>query len=156
MKKYSKIILIMLFTFMFDILSKLIVDKILELGNGLSIIDNFFYLTKVYNYGAAWNILNNKSFLLSLISVIALIIIIVMIKKEKKLTKINNIYYGLILGGIIGNLSNRLFLGYVIDFLDFNIFGYNYPIFNLADCAIVISIVLMIIEAFRGDKNVRS
>ena len=73
--------------------------------------------------------------------------------RNKKLNKFESINYGLLTGGIIGNLLDRIIYGYVIDFLDFNIIGYNYPIFNLADSFIVISIILIIFNEFKGDKS---
>ena len=57
----------------------------------------------------------------------------------------------MLIGGIIGNLIDRIIYGYVIDYLDFNIFGYNYPVFNLADSMIVISIILLILFINKGD-----
>lgn len=63
------------------------------------------------------------------------------------------IIYGILLGGIIGNLIDRIIYGYVIDYLNFNIFGYNFPVFNFADICIVISIFIIIIEILKGDKN---
>lgn len=153
MKKYKKIILITLLVLFFDLISKVIITHIMLPNTSVSLLGNFFKLTLVHNYGAAWSILTNKVIFLILISIFALIILLYMIKKEKKLTIINNLYYGLIIGGILGNLSNRLFLGYVIDFLDFNIFGYDFPIFNLADSAIVISIILMIVEILKSKEN---
>ena len=61
-------------------------------------------------------------------------------------SKIENLSYGMIIGGIIGNLFDRIFYNYVIDFLDFKIFGYDYPIFNLADTFIVIGVILLVIN----------
>jgi signal peptidase II len=55
--------------------------------------------------------------------------------------------YGMFIGGIVGNLVDRVFRNYVIDFLSFNIFGYHFPVFNIADCFIVISIFLIVIES---------
>ena len=153
MKKYYKIIFITLLVLFLDIMSKVIVTSFIMENSSISLLGDFFKLTLVHNYGAAWSILNNKTIFLILISLLALILIIYMIKREKKLTILNNLYYGLIIGGILGNLSNRLFLGYVIDFLDFNIFGYDYPIFNLADSAIVISIILMIVEILKSRES---
>ena len=61
--------------------------------------------------------------------------------------------YNILLGGIIGNFIDRIFLGYVRDFLDFRIFNYNFPIFNISDICICIGIFLMIIEVVKEDKN---
>ncbi len=152
MKKYIKIIIIMLLVLFLDILSKLVICKLINPGDSIKIIDNFFRLTLVYNYGAAWSILNNQTLFLIIVSFLAIILLIFMIIKEKKLTNLNNIFYGLILGGIFGNLLNRLIFGYVIDFLDFKIFNYNFPTFNIADSAIVISIILMCIEVLKNKE----
>ena len=63
------------------------------------------------------------------------------------------ISYGLLIGGIIGNLIDRALHMQVIDYLDFTFFGYNFPVFNLADIAIVISMVFIGIQVIKGDKN---
>ena len=70
-----------------------------------------------------------------------------------KQNKRNNIAFGLIIGGIVGNLIDRVFLGYVRDFLSFKIFSYNYPIFNFADIFIVIGVFLLIIAILKGEDN---
>ena len=62
-----------------------------------------------------------------------------------------NLIYGIIIGGILGNVVDRIVYGYVIDFLDFKIFVYDYPIFNFADTFIVIGIILMIIISIRKE-----
>ena len=66
---------------------------------------------------------------------------------------INKIALSLVIGGSIGNLIDRIVRGAVVDFLDFKIFGYNYPIFNLADTFIVLGVFLLLISMFRKDKN---
>ena len=65
----------------------------------------------------------------------------------------NTIGFSLTLGGIISNLADRMFLGYVRDFLDFTIFGYDYPIFNIADIAIVTGVILLIIAIIKGEDK---
>ena len=59
----------------------------------------------------------------------------------------------MLIGGILGNLFDRIIYGYVIDYLDFYILGYNYPVFNIADMCIVISVFLIIIDTIRGGFN---
>ena len=72
--------------------------------------------------------------------------------KDFKNTHLVNISFGLLFGGILGNFGDRLFLGYVRDFLKFNIFGYHAPVFNVADASIVIGVILLIICMIRGDE----
>ena len=65
----------------------------------------------------------------------------------------NNIAFGLVVGGMTGNLMDRWLFGYVRDFFDFQIFHYNYPIFNIADIAIVIGIILLVIAILKGEDH---
>ena len=65
----------------------------------------------------------------------------------------NNIALSILLGGIAGNLADRLFLGYVRDFLDFRFGSYNFPIFNLADTFIVIGVILLIFAILKGEEK---
>ena len=83
------------------------------------------------NEGAAWSIFSGQRIILILIGLISLYFINKYIKDFKE-NKRNILAFGLLIGGIVGNLLDRMFLGYVRDFLDFKIFGYDYPIFNLA------------------------
>ena len=138
-----------------DIISKQIIVNVLELGKSIKVIDNFFYLTFVENKGAAWSILENQRILLLIITVIVLFLINKVINKEE-LGKVETLSFGMIIGGIVGNLFDRVIYGYVIDFLDFKIFGYDYPVFNLADSFIVIGIILLIIISIRKDYYERS
>ena len=71
-------------------------------------------------------------------------------------TKLDIISYSLLIGGIVGNLFDRIFYKEVIDFLSFNIFGYMFPVFNLADTFICIGIFIIIIKLLKGEKNENS
>ncbi len=135
---------------MVDLISKQVISHVLELNKSVPIINNFFYLTYTRNNGAAWSILQDKRITLLILTVIVLYVIHKNIKNEY-LSNIEHLSYGMLLGGIIGNFFDRLTYGSVIDFLDFYIFGYNYPIFNFADCFIVVGIILIIIYNFRKD-----
>ena len=131
-----------------DQISKFIVNMTVKFGNTKEIISDFFSITNARNYGAAWSIFWEKRIYLILIALAALAFVIFLLYREKTNTKYKAIYYGLLIGGIVGNLIDRVFLGYVIDFLDFKFFGYNYPIFNFSDVVIVISVLLICVECF--------
>lgn len=147
----KKIFIIAIITFILDQLSKIIVSIYL-VNNPITVFDNFFLLRYATNTGAAWSILSNHQIILSLISIVFLILIFIFKKNFKSNTR-NDFAFALLYGGILGNLVDRIIHGYVIDFLDFYIFGYNYPIFNIADMAIVVGIILIIIAIFKGEDK---
>lgn len=137
---------------MIDLISKQIVSHVLSLNKSIKVIDNFFYLTYTKNNGAAWSILQDERIPLLILTVI----VIYIIYKEfmnNEMNKMEQLAFGILLGGILGNFFERLINGSVIDFLDFYIFGYNFPIFNLADCFIVTGVILVIIISYRKDKK---
>lgn len=150
MKK--KILVISLVVFFIDQAVKLLISSLLSINSSLTIIPNFFNITYVINSGAAWSILNNHLFIIIVVSLIALLIFIMSMHKFKSNTR-NIIAFGLIYGGLIGNLFDRLFHGYVIDYFDFKIINYNYPIFNIADIALVCGILLLMIAIFKGEDE---
>ena len=146
---------IIIFTFIFliiDIISKLIIDNNFILNKSLSIIPNFFYITKVYNEGASWSIMWGMQIVLIIISIIVLICLIYY-QRKFILNNRNIIAFSLVYSGIIGNLLNRIVYGYVIDFLDFKIFSYDYPVFNIADTCIVLGIILLIIAIIKKEDE---
>ena len=128
-----------------DQLIKYVIDNNLELNETKEIIHNFFSITYVQNFGAAWSMFNGYVFILVIVSFLALFFIYMLFIHNKNLNKMECITYSLLIGGIIGNLIDRVFLGYVIDYLSFNIFGYMFPVFNLADICIVLSVIFLII-----------
>lgn len=149
----KKIILISSFLTIIDQMIKLIVDKYLMLGESIKIIDNFFYLTYVKNYGAAFSILTGSTLFLIGIGFLALLLIYYFLINNKKLSKIELITYSFLIAGIIGNLLDRIIRGYVIDYLDFKLIGYNFPIFNLADTFIVLSVIIIMYMTLKEEYN---
>lgn len=150
-KRIFKIAIIVL---IIDQLTKGLVSSNLQVNESIKVIKDIFKITYSQNTGAAWSILNNHSYIIIIISIIALIILFRFMYLFKNNIR-NNISFGLIVGGTIGNLIDRMFNGYVIDFIDITIFNYKYPIFNIADMCIVIGIILLIYAVFKGeDKNV--
>ena len=139
-----------------DRITKILIVNYLTIHHKIIVIKNFFHITYVKNFGAAWSILSGNKIILICIALIALFFLLASIINQEKVTKFDSVAYGLVVGGIVGNLLDRVVFGYVIDFLDFNIFGYNYPVFNIADMLIVIGALLMAISVFRSDKNENS
>ncbi len=151
------IILISFIVIIIDFITKLIISNNLVMNTSVEIIPNFFSLTYTHNYGGAWSIFNNNTLAITIISFIVIIGIIYYLLKNKVTKKIEIIGYSLLLGGAIGNFIDRIVYGYVIDFFDFYIFGYDFPIFNIADIGIVVGIVLlmvtMILEVYKNDNK---
>lgn len=146
----KKIGIISLIVIIIDRILKVLVTNNFVLNVRNKIIDGFFYITNCHNEGAAFSLFSGNVLFLIFITLIVLFLIYRTINKEN-VNKIGILAYGLLLGGILGNLYDRIFYGYVIDYLDFRIFNFNFAIFNLADTAIVIGAILLIV--FEGSDN---
>lgn len=132
-----------------DQMFKLVINNTLvyETGNEINVIDGFFRIVNVRNTGAAWGVFSNGTLILTIISSIAVIIIGVLISRCN--SKFLNVIMSFLLAGAAGNLIDRIRLQYVTDYLSFNIFGYEFPVFNLADmCVVCGSIMLFIYVIF--------
>ena len=137
-------------------LSVLIIDQVLKgiietLTKSYVIIDKVFSIKYVTNTGAAFSLFENNIFVLILISLIILVLAY-NLSFSFKSNKINNITFGLLYGGILGNLIDRVFYGYVRDFISI----FKFPVFNIADMAIVCGIILLIITSIKGELNSKS
>lgn len=147
-----KVFIISVLSLLVDQVSKILISMFLNVDERIIIIKNFFSVHFIENYGAAWSILSNKLEFLIFFSLLALFIIYRYMYNFKH-NKRNNVAFGLIIGGIFGNLIDRVFLGYVRDFLSFKLFSYNYPIFNFADSFIVIGVFLLIVAIIKGEDH---
>ena len=147
------IIILSIIFIIIDQVSKIIVVNNLTNNKSIEVIKSFFYLTYTNNKGAAFSILTGRRILLILVALVVIGVLIYYVRKNKIEGKVNKIALSLVIGGSIGNLIDRILRGAVVDFLDFKIFGYNYPIFNLADTFIVLGVFLLLISMFRKDKN---
>ena len=128
-----------------DVIIKVIVDKCMNIYDTIKIIPNFFNIMYVRNTGAAFSIMENSRVLFIVIGIIAIYLIWRFFIKDKQLNNYYIVIYSMLISGIIGNMIDRILYGYVIDYLSFNIFGYSFPVFNLADTFIVVSIIMLII-----------
>jgi len=151
--KMKKIYLTAFICILIDQIIKYFVTWNIEFNYKVDVIKNFFSLTNVHNTGAAWSILSGNRIILILITIIALNLIYFFFIKDKKLNNKESILYGLLIGGIIGNLVDRLLFGYVIDYLSFNFFGYYFPVFNFADTLIVLSSLIIFIIMMRNNNE---
>lgn len=147
------IIILSIIFIIIDQVSKIIVVNNLTNNKSIEVIKSFFYLTYTNNKGAAFSILTGRRILLILVALIVIGVLIYYVRKNKIEGKVNKIALSLVIGGSIGNLIDRILRGAVIDFIDVKIFGYNFPIFNLADTFIVIGVFLLVIEMFRKEHK---
>lgn len=139
-----------------DQIIKIIVEQHCILYQSIKIIPTFFSITYVQNLGAAFSILIGNQIFLIILSFIIIFVLYYWFIRNKKLKSFEYVIYGMLIGGILGNLVDRIFRGYVVDYLDFNLFGYDFPIFNLADIFIVISSIFLFGMQLRGEKDARS
>jgi signal peptidase II len=120
--------------------TKYIAGKNLYPGESIPLIKGVLHLTLVHNRGAAFGILKDQFYLFIFSSIFALILIVFSLKgHSRKGISIYTLSLSLIAAGAVGNLIDRIFLGYVIDFLDFRV----WPVFNVADSAITVGAVLL-------------
>lgn len=154
MNKYKSIIIISIIaivSFVVDLVTKTFANNSLVVLQRNVVVNNFFYITLCYNTGGAWSILSGNVTILIIISLIALgVVIYSMIKSKTDFYKYSS---ALFIGGLMGNLYDRIVYSKVIDFLDFIVFGYDFPVFNVADCCICVGVVLMLIAIIREEKN---
>jgi len=154
--KHTKWFVFVLLLVVVDQLTKLLIYGYLKPNESLE-VTSFLSLTHVHNYGAAFSFLASEDgwqqyFLVSVSSIASLAIIIWMIKtSQTQIFKLAAL--GLILSGAIGNLIDRALLGFVIDFIDLHYQDFYWPVFNVADMAITLGVVLLLLVDFQQQKS---
>ncbi|MCE0493231.1 signal peptidase II [Vibrio salinus] len=147
-----------LLVFIADILTKLLVMNSMGYGpeNQINVLP-FFNLTYVHNPGAAFSFLSDQSgwqrWLFTGVAFFVVMLLLFWMKKLPVTEKWNNSAYALIIGGALGNVCDRIVHGFVVDFLDFYLFGEHFPAFNLADSAICIGACMLIFDGFRKKES---
>jgi signal peptidase II len=145
-----------------DQATKLLVETKLSFADRIPVIPDFFYITHVRNPGAAFGLFTGApvALRLTLFIGITLVAIAMIIGFERKLApgdRFSALSLGLILGGAIGNLIDRVLRGEVVDFLNFHLWGgYQWPDFNLADSFIVVGVAFLVIELLAAEGESRS
>ena len=150
--KTLKILLIIISIFLLDRFTKVLVINNLTLGESLSVIDGFFNITYVNNHGAAFGIMDGKVIFIVIVSVLIFAYLIYEIRKDSH-SKLITTSISFVIGGLLGNLFDRVVYGHVIDFFDFNFFGHDFAIFNVGDAFIVIGTILLAIGFLLEERN---
>jgi len=128
-----------------DRLTKIFFSKLFSIGETLPIIRNVLHMTLVHNTGIAFGLFKDQGIVFIIIPIIAVVLLIFNIfyyRNNKELSRTYLFGFSLILGGAIGNLIDRITVGYVIDFIDLRI----WPVFNIADSAITIGAFIIAIK----------
>ena len=152
MKRSSSAFVFALIVFAADQITKFLALEQLRYGQPVEIIQGFFSLTLIYNTGAAWGTFKAHGPWLTCLSVAALIFLVKTHRHFTALGALPTTALGLLVGGISGNLADRLSHGHVVDFLDFYI-GFSWPAFNLADSAICCGVGLYVLDSLRRERQ---
>lgn len=145
----------------FDLGTKLWIDAHLSFTDRIPVIEGFFYITHVRNPGAAFGFLasapamfRNVFFLMA--TSMAIVMIFSLFRRLRPEEKLSAFSLGLVLGGALGNLTDRIFRGEVVDFLHFILWNnYAWPDFNVADSCIVVGVGLLILDLFASETETR-
>ncbi len=132
---------------MLDQFTKILVLRFIPFQESIPVIHGFFSLTHVYNTGAAFGMLHDSNLFFVILATVAFVALIVMRKHFQG--DLMQTGWMLLLAGIIGNVTDRLRLGHVIDFLDFQFGSYHWPSFNVADSCICIAAALFLLSSFQ-------
>jgi signal peptidase II len=157
---YRWFIVLSVFILAADQISKYAINRKLPLGtygapDHIAIIPGFFNLVHVGNTGAAWSLFTGRSTLLALLAISTLIAIFYWRRSLGLKILPVQISFGLLCGGIVGNLIDRIAHQHVIDFLDFHFGDYIFPTFNIADSGICVGVVIYLWFSFRTPSTIK-
>jgi signal peptidase II len=153
--------LLALFVVLLDRWTKRLVAAHIAMYTHIQVIPGFFRITHTENTGAAFSLFADspshwKTAMLISFSVLAMIVVSVLLWKQSRALTMTGIALSLILGGAVGNLWDRVASGRVVDFLLFYVKSYQWPVFNLADSAIVVGASLLVLEIIFGQSKTTS
>jgi signal peptidase II len=156
--RYALSLLIAGIVFTLDQISKSLVRELLPLNHSLVVVQGFLNLVHIQNPGMIFGIFSQstytlKSYLLIIVSLAAITFLFFLLRSLKEKNLFFTIALSLTLGGAIGNLVDRIVLGKVVDFIDVYWSTYHWPAFNVADSAISIGMVILVIQVLRDENN---
>jgi signal peptidase II len=158
MNRIYKLSLMMATLILIDQFTKVMIEQYYLLGESTPIIKGFFNFTYVRNTGAAFGFGAQahdsiRKFLFLLIPVLVCFYLVYLIWKTRKGDVLLSLAYSLILAGAIGNLIDRFWLGYVVDFFHFYFRDYHYPAFNVADSCVTVGAAFLIFDFFKETRR---
>jgi signal peptidase II len=159
MKRWSLFSAIDIVGIIIDQITKIAIDRSMQLFDSIPIADNFFNITYVRNKGAAFSFLSNASWRLPFfitISAIAALVILVAFRKLRDDQRLAHISLSMIFSGAVGNLIDRVRLGEVIDFLDVHWYRHHWPAFNVADSLICVGVFLLALDMILEEKRLKN
>lgn len=134
-----------------------VIDQLVKLlamtiTNPITVIPGFLQLNYVKNFGVAWSMFNNKISFIIIFSIFAIGYLFYILNQYRDQAVI---HFGILMmiGGAFGNVIDRLFRGFVVDYVDVVIFGYDFPVFNIADMLLVCGVIIIFVETLRKVKN---
>ena len=142
--------------FVADRITKVLVESKLPVGSSIDIAGPWIRISHVTNTGAAFGSFRGNNTFFVIISIIALVVVVTLLVRPRTPDRFRDLSLALLLAGILGNLTDRLLYGHVIDFLLFNLhvrYADPWPAFNVADSCISIAVVLFIIHSFSKQKS---
>jgi signal peptidase II len=150
------IFLVSLPLYALDQLTKQLVLRLISPYEARIIVPDFFSLVNVTNTGAAFGSFKGNNAFFIVISIVALVVVMGLLVRPRRPDGLRDLSLALLLAGILGNLTDRLLYGHVIDFLLFNLhvrYADPWPAFNVADSCISVAVVLFIIHSFQKQKD---
>ncbi|ACM18760.1 lipoprotein signal peptidase [Geotalea daltonii FRC-32] len=154
--KYIVFSAIAVLVIIIDQLTKLYIDRVMDLHSSITVIENFFNITYMRNKGAAFSFLSNFSYRIPffiLVSVVAILVILSVVYRLRQDQKFAVVSLALIFAGALGNLIDRVRLGEVIDFLDVHWYRHHWPAFNVADSAICVGVFLLAVDMYLEERR---
>ena len=146
------------FGLIIDQITKVYIDRTMQLFQSIPVVDNFFHITYVRNRGAAFSFLSHASWRLPFfigVSLVAAIVIIIAYNKLREDQRLAQVFLMIRFSGAVGNLIDRVRLGEVIDFLDAHWYQHHWPAFNVADSLICVGVFLLAFDMLREEKRLK-
>jgi signal peptidase II len=140
-----------------DQLTKYLVLQYIGPDEPRRVLPGFFHLVNITNTGAAFGSFKDNNTFFVVISCLALLFVVVLLVRRRSLDFWRDVSLALLLAGVLGNLTDRLLYGHVIDFLLFDLhvtFAHPWPAFNVADSCITLAVISFVVHSFRQNKSV--